>query len=149
MVLDSRKLYNIVYQWVENNFGTSEAEYPSWDIGALATYIAKQYDKPLEEKAEPYELALLVRADMSLKELDTLHDIIMSHFEDGDGWECWKNTRVKRLAYKIRGEEFGGRFQFEGSLKRSERVELSRFLDGDYNVLGYLLIKQNGKKRSN
>lgn len=52
MKLDNLKLYNIIYKWVEENFGISEAEDPSWNIDVLANHIAEQYDKPLEEKAE-------------------------------------------------------------------------------------------------
>lgn len=35
------KIYTIIYNWVAENFGTSEAEEPSWDIHALAEELAK------------------------------------------------------------------------------------------------------------
>ena len=32
---------NIIYNWVKDNFGESEADDPSWDINALATELEK------------------------------------------------------------------------------------------------------------
>lgn len=37
------KLYKIIYNWVADNFGESEAEEPSWDIKALSEEIGKHY----------------------------------------------------------------------------------------------------------
>lgn len=37
------KIEKIIYNWVEKNFGTSEAEDPSWDIKALAEEINKHF----------------------------------------------------------------------------------------------------------
>lgn len=37
------KLYKIIYNWVADNFGESEADDPSWDIKALAEEISKHY----------------------------------------------------------------------------------------------------------
>lgn len=140
MKLDKYKLDKIIYKWVEKNYGESEALEPSWSIVELANHIAEQYDKPLEEEAEPYELTLLVRQDMSLKELDVLHNIIMKHFEDGDTWKKWENDGVKRLAYSIKGETHAGYFWVEGYMKRSEMLKLERFLENDDHVLRHLLV---------
>lgn len=38
-----KQIYKIIYEWVEKNFGASEAEDPSWDIKALAEEIGKHY----------------------------------------------------------------------------------------------------------
>lgn len=143
MKLDNVKLNNIICRWVKRNYGESEVEDPSWDIDTLADHIAEQYDKPLEEKAEPYELTLLVRQDISLKELDVLHDIIMKHFEDGDAWKRWENDGIKKLLYSIKGETYAGYFWVEGSLKHSKMVKLEKILSTDSHVLRYLLIKPN------
>lgn len=142
MTLDKYKLDKIIYKWVEKNYGESEALEPSWSIVALANHIAEHYDKPLKEEPQPYELILLVRQDMTLKELDVLHDIVMKYFEDGDTWKRWENDGIKRLAYDIQGETHAGYFWVEGSLKNSKKVKLAKFLDNDPRILRYLLVNQ-------
>ena len=37
------RIYTIIYNWVADNFGTSEAEEPSWDIHALADELNKHF----------------------------------------------------------------------------------------------------------
>lgn len=112
-----------------------------YKLNNMADHIAKQYDKPVEEKAEPYELILLVRQDMSLKELGVLHNIIMKHFEDGGAWKRWENDGIKKLFYSIKGETYAGYFWAEGSLKNTEKEKLVKELDTDENVLRHLLVK--------
>lgn len=146
MTLDNIKLNNIICKWVEKNYGRSEVEDPSWDINTLANHIAEQYDKPLEEKAEPYELTLLVRQDMPLKELDVLHSIIMKYSEDGDMWKHWENDGIKKLVYKIKGETHAGYFWVEGSLKDTEKLALVKVLDTNPYILRYLLVNQTKPK---
>lgn len=45
------KLYDIIYKWVADNFGESEAEDPSWNIEALADHISKSDIDPDELNA--------------------------------------------------------------------------------------------------
>lgn len=45
------KLYDIIYKWVAENFGESEAENPSWNIEALADHISKSDIDPTELSA--------------------------------------------------------------------------------------------------
>lgn len=40
-----------LYEWVKKNFGESEADDPSWSIGALAHDLADEYWK-IQEKVE-------------------------------------------------------------------------------------------------
>lgn len=37
----TNNIYKIIYNWVADNFGESEAQDPSWDIKALAEEISK------------------------------------------------------------------------------------------------------------
>lgn len=37
----TNNIYKIIYNWVADNFGESEAQDPSWDIKALAEEIGK------------------------------------------------------------------------------------------------------------
>lgn len=43
--------YDIIYKWVADNFGQSEADDPSWDIKALAEHLSKSDIKPDELSA--------------------------------------------------------------------------------------------------
>ncbi len=45
-----KKFNEIIYEWVKENFGRSEAYNPSWDIKALAKYLSEQYYKMREEE---------------------------------------------------------------------------------------------------
>lgn len=45
------KLYDIIYKWVADNFGQSEADDPSWNIEALADHISKSDIDPDELSA--------------------------------------------------------------------------------------------------
>lgn len=39
------KIEKIIYEWVKQNFGESEAEYPSWSIDALAEELTKHFNE--------------------------------------------------------------------------------------------------------
>lgn len=43
--------YEIIYNWVEDNFGESEANDPSWDIKALAKHLSESNIDPEEFSA--------------------------------------------------------------------------------------------------
>jgi hypothetical protein len=43
--------YNIIYKWVADNFGQSEADDPSWSIKALADHLSKSDIDPNELNA--------------------------------------------------------------------------------------------------
>lgn len=45
-----KKFNEVIYEWVKENFGESEADDPSWDIKALAKYLSEQYYKIREEE---------------------------------------------------------------------------------------------------
>lgn len=38
-----KTFYNIIYKWVADNFGQSEADNPSWNIEALAEELTKHF----------------------------------------------------------------------------------------------------------
>lgn len=38
-----KTFYDIIYQWVADNFGQSEADNPSWSIKALADHLSKHF----------------------------------------------------------------------------------------------------------
>ena len=49
--------YDIIYKWVADNFGQSEADDPSWSIEALADHLSKSDIKPDELNANTQWLA--------------------------------------------------------------------------------------------
>lgn len=147
MKLDKYKLDKIIYKWVEENYGESEAQDPSWSIVGLANHIAKQYNKPPEEESKPFELTMLVKQDMTLKELDALHDVVMQYFDDKDVQKRWENHGIKRLAYDIKGETQAGYFYVEGSLADINKHKLVEVLDTNPYMLRYLLMRQNKPER--
>ena len=63
------RIYTIIYNWVAENFGTSEAEEPSWDIHALAEEIAEHAWEIHSMKQEEYDEEDIeaVAADMGVE----------------------------------------------------------------------------------
>lgn len=49
--------YDIIYKWVKDNFGQSEADNPSWSIEALADHLSKSDIDPEELNANTKWLA--------------------------------------------------------------------------------------------
>lgn len=47
-----KTFYEIMYDWVKENFGEGEAKDPSWNIGALADRLADSTINPNELNAE-------------------------------------------------------------------------------------------------
>lgn len=54
------KLRTIIYNWVDKNFGTQEAEDPSWSIEELAKEIAKH----------KWEIHSMVQEEYDLEDID-------------------------------------------------------------------------------
>lgn len=46
-----KTFYDIIHKWVADNFGTQEAEDPSWNIEALADHLSKSDIDPDELNA--------------------------------------------------------------------------------------------------
>lgn len=46
-----KTFYDIIYKWVADNFGQSEADDPSWNIKALADHLSKSDINPDELNA--------------------------------------------------------------------------------------------------
>lgn len=52
-----KTFYDIIYKWVADNFGQSEADDPSWNIEALADHLSKSDIDPEELNANTKWLA--------------------------------------------------------------------------------------------
>lgn len=82
------KIYTIIYNWVAESFGTSEAEEPSWDIHALADELNKHFHELYWQQ-----------------ELEYLKEDVENYI---DGHEEYKLTeqQMYNVADKIRNSEW-------------------------------------------
>lgn len=135
-----------IYHWVGKNFGTQEADDPSWDIGQLSKYlsreVAKYYNSNTNRQSE--ELTVLFRTDADthaeierVKEEVKKLDGVISYIElDGK----------KRLAYSINGEEYAEYIYMELEMPRDKVVALSTWLNVQDAVLRYLLVRKDDRR---
>lgn len=45
-MINKKQIEGIIYEWVFDHFGESEATNPSWNTKALAKYIAEKLEDP-------------------------------------------------------------------------------------------------------
>lgn len=91
--------YDIIYKWVAENFGQSEADDPSWNIEALADHLSKTDIKPDELNANTQWL---------------VYDKLKEHFLEDDIEQLAKDkgltftkdevARIKHQYYKMDDE---------------------------------------------
>jgi len=83
-----KTFYDIIYEWVTDNFGQSEADDPSWNIKALADHLSKSDIDPEELNANTKWLA---------------YDVVKEHFleEDIEGVAEDKGVKLSKddMAY--------------------------------------------------
>lgn len=92
------KLYDIIYKWVADNFGESEANDPSWDIKALAKHLS-------ESDIDPDELNAMTKSNV--------YNTLDQHYveEDVEQYASDRGTnlteqQVRNVADKIRNSEW-------------------------------------------
>ena len=93
-----KTFYDIIYKWVGENFGTQEAEDPSWDIKALADHLSKS-------DIDPDELNAYTKSNVYSKvEQSYLEEDVENYAKDHD----YKLTdqQVGAIAEKIRFSEW-------------------------------------------
>lgn len=93
-----KKLEKIIYDWVGKNYGTQEAEDPSWDIKALADHLSKS-------DIDPDELNAYTKSNVYSKvEQSYLEEDVENYAKDHD----YKLTdqQVGAVADKIRNSEW-------------------------------------------
>lgn len=90
--------YEIIYNWVADNFGESEAQDPSWDIKTLAEHLS-------ESDIDPDELNAMTKSNV--------YSTLDQHYVEEDV-EQYANDRgtnlteqqVRNVADKIRNSEW-------------------------------------------
>ena len=135
-----------IYHWVGKNFGTQEADDPSWDIKTLSEYLAKEvYKKNFAVKdLQPEELTVLIRTDADAqKEIDRITHQIK---ELGGDVISVENDGTKRLAYNINGQEYAEYVYINLGMPKEKVVALSTWLNIQDNVLRYLLVRQDTRR---
>ena len=118
-----------IYHWVGKNFGSKEADDPSWNIEALSKYLAKEMGRREQKilNLEPYELTVLLH-----EACDTGTSI--AHVVDiverfGGRVISSENEGRKRLAYKINNEEFAQYIYMNIELPKDAPVKISTTLN--------------------
>lgn len=79
------RLRTIIYNWVGKNFGTQEAEDPSWSIEELAKEIAKH----------KYEIHSLVQEEYDLEDIDLQSERMGVKLSEDE--RLWVLHRYKKL----------------------------------------------------
>ena len=79
------RLRTIIYNWVGKNFGTQEAEDPSWSIEELAKEIAKY----------KYEIHSLVQEEYDLEDIDLQAERMGVKLSEDE--RLWVLHRYKKL----------------------------------------------------
>lgn len=141
-------LEKTIYHWVGKNFGSQEAEDPSWSIEALSSYLAKELARRNGKKDNlvPHELTILFRTDCA--DIDKEVGKITSKIKEIGGETAYveRDGEKKRLAYNINGEEFAVYFYFDIMIPRDAPATLSAWLNIKDTVLRYLLVRKDTRR---
>ena len=92
-----QRLTEIIYNWVGKNFGTQEAEDPSWNIEALAHEIAEHDGELYGIKQEEYDIEdiKMVAEDMEVELSEKELSIALEEYEDEE------DTKLNAIPYII------------------------------------------------
>lgn len=136
-----------IYHWVGRNFGSQEADEPSWNIDDLSKYLAKELGK--RERAiantKPYELTILFRTELDAeKELYRVREMIE---REGGKVVSMEIEGKKRLAYRINNEEYATYTYMNLELPDGKPASISSKLNITDEVLRYLLVKEDTRRR--
>lgn len=135
-----------IYHWVGRNFGSQEADEPSWNIDDLSKYLAKELGK--RERAiantKPYELTILFRTELDAeKELYRVREMIE---REGGKVTSMQVEGKKRLAYSINSEEYAIYTYMYLELPEGKPATISSKLNITDEVLRYLLVKEDTRR---
>lgn len=137
-----------ISHWVGRNFGSQEVNEPSWNIKELSSYLSKELAKDWLPKnnLESYELTTLLPEELDAQEVETKISEYITHTIGGVVTKV-DDEGVKRLAYSIRNKEQARYIYWEIALPKDGAVKLSSWLNINDNVLRYLLVKADTRRR--
>lgn len=135
-----------IYHWVGRNFGSQEADDPSWNIDDLSKYLAKelrQRDRAIAN-TKPYELTVLFRTELDAeKELYKVREMIE---REGGKVVYMEVDGKKRLAYSINNEEYAIYTYMNLELPEGKPATISSKLNITDEVLRYLLVQSDTRR---
>lgn len=136
-----------IYHWVGRNFGSQEADEPSWNIDDLSKYLAKELGQRERAVAntKPYELTILFRTELDAeKELYRVREMIE---REGGKVISTEIDGEKRLAYPINNEERAIYTCMNLELPEGKPANISSKLNITDEVLRYLLVQEDTRRR--
>lgn len=135
-----------IYHWVGRNFGSQEADEPSWNIDDLSKYLAKelrQRDRAIAN-TKPYELTILFRTELDAeKELYRVREMIE---REGGKVVSMEIEGKKRLAYRINNEEYATYTYMNLELPDGKPATIRSKLNITDEVFRYLLVKEDTRR---
>ena len=136
-----------IYHWVGKNFGSQEADDPSWNINELSNYLAREINKRDKQTAnmKPYELTVLFRPELYgeqempkiIELVERFGGIVISSEVEGK----------KRLAYRINNSDYAIYTYLRVELPEGAPAKLSSTLNIKDEVLRYLLVQADTRRR--
>lgn len=141
-------LRNRITKWVGRNYGTQEADDPSWHIEGLADYLASQLNRRENRVAntprDKYELTVLLNTTENVADnADKISAMVRTY---GGRVQSWTDDGVKRLAYAINNEEQARYLYFDIELPTGTPAQLSGRLNITDSILRYLLVKKDVRR---
>lgn len=136
-----------ISHWVRKNFGSQEVNEPSWNIRELSSYLAKELSKREEKKNNlvPHELTVLFRTDCDESRVVSRVKRTIAQF--GGEIVSEENAGNKRLAYRINNEDYAIYYYFNILVPKDSPAKLSSSLNINDDVLRYLLVKEDTRRR--
>lgn len=136
-----------ISHWVKTNFDSQEVNEPSWNIKELSSYLAKELSKREEKKKNlvPHELTVLFKTDCDESRVVSRVERTIAQFDGEIITE--ENAGNKRLAYQIRNEDYAIYYYFNILIPKDSPAKLSASLNINDDVLRYLLVKEDTRRR--
>lgn len=140
-------LSKTIYHWVGRNFGSQEADDPSWNINDLSKYLAKELEQRerVIANTKPYELTVLIHPELNAEE--EIKKVVEIVERDGGKVISTENEGKKRLAYRIKDEDYATYVYMELELPEGKAASISSKLNIMDAVLRYLLVKADRRQR--
>ena len=140
-------LSKTIYHWVGRNFGSQEADEPSWNIEELSSYLAKELERRERGVAntKSYELTILFRIGLDAEK--ELHKIRTMVEQEGGKVTSMHVEGKKRLAYAINNEEYANYTYMNLELPEGKPASISSKLNIKDEVLRYLLVQEDTRRR--
>lgn len=137
-----------IYKWVAKNFGTQEAEDPSWNIEALSAHLSSRLLRKVRKDASmvKYEMTLVLNPT---KDANAILNGIEQKVKE---YECdilKKNHEgIKTLPYGLKGFMHADMSHWEMLIPKETVETISAYLNTLHeDVLRYLIVRVNERSK--